>query len=207
MIEAMIDDQHHPTNSSESIDEAPRLQMEPEERNGSLRIDELSIILGFLPWKEILGARVCKLWQEAAKVTSVPTTSSESTTRICSSNPVLTLRTEEDLRALGWIIEALPRLGELAIASVPVTSGPSFSFSFWSLRNVDLSPLVRFRDLRVLSLDGILFNGPYPFIFDFPCLSVVSGMFCNVSCHNWTRFHPLLLKVLSDILSFKSFLI
>lgn len=118
-----------------------------------LGADEISLILAFLSWKEILKARVSKKWQEAAKLTTVPDT------KHCFFGGQLYhgvyISGNQGANALGWLSVALPRLDGLAFRGT-VSLPPDVSM---------VQQL--FPELRHLTLSGTTLSGSHPSIFQF----------------------------------------
>ncbi|OEU21405.1 hypothetical protein FRACYDRAFT_235028 [Fragilariopsis cylindrus CCMP1102] len=119
-----------------------------------LGVDEISLILAFLSWKEILQARVSKKWQEAAKLTMVPDT------KHCFLggqfyHGVYASSNQDWANALGWLSVALPRLDGLAFRGT-VSLPPDVS-----------TVQQRFPELRHLTLSGTNLSGFHPSIFQF----------------------------------------
>jgi hypothetical protein len=119
-----------------------------------LGVDEISLILAFLSWNEILNARVSKKWQEAAKLTTVPDTKE----RFHEGDEYhgVYIRNQDAVNALGWLSDALPRLDGL------IFRGSRFT----STRTVDYIQQ-RFPELRHLTLSGTDLSGFQPSIFLF----------------------------------------
>ena len=73
-----------------------------------LGLDELSHVLGFLSWKELLKARVCKKWRETVKMTLVPPSMSRKIQ--WTDKPDYFVANREYALALIWVVDALPRI-------------------------------------------------------------------------------------------------
>mmetsp|Transcript_7432 Transcript_7432/g.17819 ORF Transcript_7432/g.17819 Transcript_7432/m.17819 type:complete len:422 (+) Transcript_7432:67-1332(+) len=146
--------------------------------------DELSQVLGFLGWKELLKARVCKKWREAVKVTLVPPTMSRKLSWI--NNPDYFIVNRDYALALNWVVDALPRIQTIhcgffykGTTTFMVKKGddPIESYVYYPENRenppVDFRCLAKLRDLRSLNLEGLSFNGSYDFLFNFPKLEVL----------------------------------
>ena len=152
-------------------------------------------ILGFLNWKELLQARVCRRWREAVRCTPVP----ESRTADSWQTPELYVGNREAAEALGWLSNALPMLtslnflfdiGKSKLFQVAngEDAGPSLMVST-TLRNrnsqrpVDISCIANFHHLRNLAIHGLYLNGRYPFLFEFSNLRTLE--FYNLGRLKW----------------------
>ncbi|CAJ1935190.1 unnamed protein product [Cylindrotheca closterium] len=150
-----------------------------------LGLDELSQVLGFLSWKELLKSRVCSKWREAVKVTLVPPSMSRKISWM--ENPDYFIVNREYALALNWVVDALPRIQTIHTGfflkgtttfmvekgDAPIESyvyHPENRESPW----IDFRVLTRLRDLRSLSLEGLSFNGSYDYLFNFPKLEVLN---------------------------------
>jgi hypothetical protein len=135
----------------------------------------LSNVFAFLNWKDILRCRVCRTWRQAVKVTDVP----ESISNMFPT-PDLYVNNEEFAKALGWIGIEIPRVPSMNIRFNVYTTKPFeiadgedpeptlVSSAVNHSGPVDLMPIVNFRHLKHLSINGASFNGSYPYLFDFP---------------------------------------
>lgn len=137
--------------------------------------DILSSIFGFLHWKDILRARVCYKWREAAKLTEVP----ESVTDDGWHTQEFYVQNQKVGAALSWIADALPGMPSVNFdfslsktEYIEFEDGENPCFSFYSgfaeaPKKVDITPIANFRRLRNLKLNGADLNGSYPCLFDF----------------------------------------
>lgn len=133
-----------------------------------LGTDELSIILSFLNWKDILKARVNRKWKEAARITPVP----ESTTGTRMSIPELFVENREFALVLEWLVVAIPKIPTVNI---------DFSAPVWNYAGLPAGPspvnletsLPKLHALQTLILRKADLNGSYPFLFNFPNLKTL----------------------------------
>jgi len=150
----------------------------------------ISNIFEFLHWKDILRARVCCDWREAAKLAQVP----ESITDDGWHTRELYVQNRKIAEAIGWIADALPGMSSVNFL-FELKKSEEFKFAkgedprnvlepFYSPdysldedrprpeipRPVDISPIANFRRLRNLRIKQADLNGSYPFLFDFPNL-------------------------------------
>jgi len=148
---------------------------ENRSRNSSaiavLDTDLLSIILAFLDWPEVLPARVCRQWSEAAKLANVTE---------------LNVRNRDIGLQLPWMSQSLANLESFKIdfgtslskdfdiqdgeEAEPTLRLPTVEEGYEPPAAVDLSPIQNFTGLQRLSLRQTRLNGKYPFLFQFKSL-------------------------------------
>ena len=135
----------------------------------TLSADEAALIFSFLPPTDILRARVCTTWRDAAKQTTVPPSKFE----------VDDMKSYNAMRVMST---ALPNLQQLTIYdfvdgaskyvdgedSHELISSPNFVFQTYEYNINLVSNFSKLRKLSVLS-DAPL-NGRYPTLFNFPLL-------------------------------------
>ena len=136
--------------------------------------DEISLILGFLQWDDILKSRVNKQMREAAKMTLVP---------YSKDDPEFFVWNTDYVTALEQIHAALPMLQCIHCQQsyqehrkLIIQNGTNphriegvFPSPFQPVP-VSIEIVGHYRHLRHLSLQGVDLNGSYPFLFDFPQL-------------------------------------
>ena len=130
--------------------------------------DILGLILGFLEWKEIIQARVCRTWKEAA-------------CRAIVSGELL-VDNRHKATALGWISQAIPKLMCLHITFPPMVDfchGEDSDPDHIPRSPIDLTPIEKFQGLKKLSIQGGKLNGRYPFLFQFPQLESLTLFGCG----------------------------
>lgn len=176
------DDDNNP--SSIGYDQSSRLVMNssaPAQESGNLAhlnggtaddtareeigADEVAIIFSFLSHSDIMRARVCTTWRDAAKKTIVPP----------SEFVVNSKRTYNAMRAMST---ALPNLQQLFISNLRgrriYSNGddPDEEIAAETAHYTthDINIITRFRKLRVLIIDTISMNGRYPILFNFSYL-------------------------------------
>ena len=159
----------------------------------------MSSIFEFLHWKEILRARVCCKWREAAKLTQVP----ESITDDGWRTPELYVQNRNIAEALGWIADALPGMSAV-IFDFGLKKSEEFDFATGEdplsvlepepfmgdilrpevlPRPVDISSIANFRRIRKLVINQASLNGSYPYLFDFPNLRTLE--LCSIRRLRW----------------------
>ena len=131
-----------------------------------LIIDEIAIIFGFLKHNEIMHARVCTTWRDAAKKTLVPP----------SDFQVKNLRSYNAMRVIST---AIPNMQQLSICTFgryghkysdgedPVEEQAARTANYTSH---DLNIISNFTKLRILNVHSVNFTGRYPALFDFSFL-------------------------------------
>mmetsp|Transcript_5304 Transcript_5304/g.11506 ORF Transcript_5304/g.11506 Transcript_5304/m.11506 type:complete len:394 (+) Transcript_5304:39-1220(+) len=140
----------------------------------SLNVDTIAITFGFLGWKEILAARVCKKFKEAAVLTHVPLT---FTLRWGNAVPELCVDSARLYGSLTLMARALPNLHQMCLLNgtdLRFEDGDDPEPRPYDIRHgkefCEIAPITGFRRLRSLTLIGGLFNGYYPSLFHFPYL-------------------------------------
>lgn len=159
--------------------------------NDVLGIDILSLVLSYLDWKEILRARICKSWQEAASRTLVPTSCRVYRWKTTEEYWVRNLSCA---LALEWLADALPKLQRInfgragqsrasfsvkrgILAGDETTGGTNISSLRVSSARQEqfcLDTLEKFRHLLHLNLEQMRLVGSYPVLFDFPRLQTLN---------------------------------
>jgi hypothetical protein len=136
---------------------------------GELGTDEVAIIFSFLPYYDIMRARVCTTWRDAAKKTLVPLTDFSSEFVV---NSVV------KYNAMRVMSTALPNLQQLSICGLghghkyidgedPDEERAAWTAN-WTSHDIDI--ISRFSKLRILTIWGDSLNGRYPVLFNFPLL-------------------------------------
>ena len=139
-----------------------------------LSIDEVAIIFGFLTHVDIMRARVCSTWREAAKKTLVPWTDFD----------VDSLRSYNAMRAMST---ALPNLQQISICRLDYKQrfidgeDPSeriaAATASWTAHDINI--VSNFRKLRKMSICEVPLNGRYPVLFNFPLIRVLHIQECG----------------------------
>ena len=135
--------------------------------------DQIAIIFGFLKHNEIMHARVCTTWRDAAKKTLVPP----------SDFQVRNVRSYNALRVMS---SALTNMQQLSICGLgashkysdgedPVQKQAALTANY-TLH--DLNIISNFRKLRILNVHSVSLNGRYPTLFDFPHLQKLELFDC-----------------------------
>lgn len=153
----------------------------------ALEKDVLASILSYLTWKEILNARVCKKWKEAAKLTLVPESVTVESYKI--ERKEIYVKNYSIAKALTtWIVDALPRIQSInfdfnchakerfdfAEGEDPVLDDPDPGMHPGPFPPVNIRQLANFHDLRQLYLMNMNLNGSYPFLFNFANLQTLN---------------------------------
>ena len=147
----------------------PTLSPKRDEAVEELSIDEVAIIFGFLSYTDIMRARVCTSWREAAKKTLVPQTKLLVVDSLRSYNTVRVMST------------ALPNTQQILIESLgpeqrfidgedPDEEGAAVTTN-WTSHDINI--VSNFRNLLCLAIFKAPLNGRYPVLFDFPLLRVL----------------------------------
>jgi len=128
--------------------------------------DEVVNIFSFLSHADIMKARVCISWREAAKKTIVPP----------SEFVVKSKRSYNAMRVMSTST-ALPNLQQLSISNLRgrhiYSNGddPDEAIAaetvHYTTHTHDINIITRFRNLRVLVIGTICMNGRYPLLFNF----------------------------------------
>ncbi|KAK1734522.1 hypothetical protein QTG54_014770 [Skeletonema marinoi] len=140
-----------------------------------LSVDEVAIIFGFLPHQDIMRARVCSMWRDAAKKTIVPP----------SDFVVDSVRSYNAMRV---IAAALPNLQQLSIYDI----GRGLKYKYideedpdegWArytahVPTYDINVISNFRKLSGLVIYKATLNGRYPSSFHFPNLQSLAITYC-----------------------------
>eukprot|EP00985_Skeletonema_marinoi_P006901 scaffold3013_cov112-Skeletonema_marinoi.AAC.7 len=142
-----------------------------DETAEELSADEVAIIFGFLSPYDIMHARVCTTWRDAAKKTVVPP-SYESYYKIYN------VRSYNAVRAMST---ALPNLDQLDISDLEFSdlAGRFFSRGENSVVSLDINIISSFRKLRRLYLYKVEMHGRNLGLFEFPLLRVLSIRYCH----------------------------
>jgi hypothetical protein len=148
-----------------------------DETAGELSADEvvITIIFSFLPPVDILRARVCTTWRDAAKKTLVPLT----------EFVINSVRSYNAMRVMSTV---LPKLQQLTI------SDPGFGHKYidgedpdeyWlhllptELTTLDIDIISNFSKLRSLTIFDAPLNGRYAILFNFPLLQKLTISGCS----------------------------
>ena len=142
----------------------------------SMSVDELAIVLGFLPPEDIMRARVNNKLREAAMITMVPPTNNFNVDSVKKYN------------AMGAMSIALPNLQRITlnnffpgVAKYNDGEDPDEQQTAHTASHTthDIEIISRFAKLRVLNIRTTQLNGRYPFFFNsFPLLQKLSIRFC-----------------------------
>eukprot|EP00984_Skeletonema_dohrnii_P034889 scaffold34099_cov222-Skeletonema_dohrnii-CCMP3373.AAC.1 len=169
---AIGDDQslHSPSSSAPPAPERERRNMmhlaDETTAAEELSADEVAIIFSFLPHQDIMHARVCKTWRDAAKKTLVP---------LCGFR-IDNVRSYNAMRVMAT---ALPNLQQLSIRGLGwghnkyVNGEDPDELKARRTANFithDIDIISSFTKLRVLHIEGAHLNGSYPVLFSFPLL-------------------------------------
>eukprot|EP00985_Skeletonema_marinoi_P007725 scaffold3445_cov80-Skeletonema_marinoi.AAC.6 len=141
--------------------------------------DEVAIIFSFLTHQDIMRARVCKTWRDAAKKTLVP---------LCEFR-VDSVRSYNAMRAMAT---ALPNLQQLLIRGLgsgddKYVNGEDpdpdermaldldrlIATATVNYTTHDINIISNFAKLRVLHIEDAPLNGSYPVLFSFPLLEIL----------------------------------
>eukprot|EP00985_Skeletonema_marinoi_P011912 scaffold5641_cov86-Skeletonema_marinoi.AAC.6 len=131
--------------------------------------DEVAIIFSFLSHADIMRARVCKTWRDAATKTLVP---------LCDFK----IDSERSYNAMRVMTAALPNLQQISIHSLgrghkysdgedPHESCARVTANFMTH---DIDMISSFTKLRVLHFENAPLIGRYPVLFNFPLLRELS---------------------------------
>eukprot|EP00985_Skeletonema_marinoi_P010168 scaffold4795_cov191-Skeletonema_marinoi.AAC.6 len=142
-----------------------------------LSVDEVAIIFGYLLHQDIMRARVCKTWREAAKKAIVPP----------SDFVVDGVRSYNAMRVMST---ALPNIQQLSIYDLGhgldiFTNGEdpdeerAAAAETASYTTHDINIISNFRKLRVLEILNAPLNGRYPSLFHFPHLQRLAITYCH----------------------------
>jgi len=148
-----------------------------------LSIDEISTVLGFLSWREILLARVSKKFKAAATLTPVPLTNNHDTTQ-GFNEPEYCVDSRRAYTALAWMVRALPKLQQISFINTNdmpfFEDGNNPDTSMYTQHEdgsgssrqsaQQISIISNFGHLRSLKLHDIALNGYYPCLVGFPHL-------------------------------------
>ena len=149
---------------------AEELSADANDTVEQLSTDEVAIIFSSLTPKDIMRARVCKAWREAAKKTLVPLTKF-----------VKSVRSYKAMRAIRVMSTALPNLQQLSICGISGI-GRKNKYSDGedpdeenaqrtaSHRAHDINIISNFRKLRTMMIKDAPLNGRYPILFNFQLL-------------------------------------
>ena len=183
------------SNKNKKWNEKQKLCCEHRKVTVVLAIDEISSILGYLSWKEILVARVSSKWRDAARLTFPPQSISPRSMKTRWTTPDYYVRNRDAALALSWLSRDLPRMktvyvnfsipsssqfaiaaGENAESSSRLSDDDSIWAQFGRVNQpspsppIDLKILESFRHLERLVLYQTDLRGSYPFLFQFKYL-------------------------------------
>eukprot|EP00985_Skeletonema_marinoi_P007731 scaffold3445_cov80-Skeletonema_marinoi.AAC.12 len=146
-----------------------RMNLDDDKTGEELSIDEVAIVFSFLPHRDIMRARVCTTWRDAAKKTLVP---------LCEFR-VDSVRSYNAMRVMAT---ALPNLQQLSIHSLGRVHKYSYGEDPDEVQarctahfiTHDINIISSFTKLRVLHIDTASdtrsLNRRYPVLFNFPLL-------------------------------------
>ena len=148
------------------------IALDKNESAAELSTDEVAMIFCFLPYTDIMRARVCASWREAAKKTLVPL-SDFDVDSVSSFNAMRVMST------------ALPNLQQISIH--PLGPGQRFingedpdeegaaETANYAAHDINIvSNFRKLREMRIYCADEAPLNGRYPVLFNFPLLRVLS---------------------------------
>ena len=148
-----------------------------------LGIDEIAVALGYLDWKDILRARVCKRFRDAAKITLVPMTSRRIDYH--TSYGEFVVDSPGAYHALGWMSNALTNLQQI---SFHAQKSPAMIFEDGEDPNeadflerypdeyirINTDSITPFPRLQSLAISNVWMNGRYPQLFRLLHLKVLN---------------------------------
>jgi hypothetical protein len=140
---------------------------------GELGTDEVTIIFSFLPYYDIMRARVCRTWRDAAKKTLVPPSD-------------FVVNSVKKYHAMRVMSTALPNLQQITLLHlggrhkyVDGEDPDEFTARLtadYTAHDIDI--ISRFSKLRSLKIWGAPLNGRYTILFNFPLLQILSMKYC-----------------------------
>jgi hypothetical protein len=144
-----------------------------DETAEELSTDEVAIIFGFLAPKDIMCARVCRTWRDAAKKTLAPLTE-------------FRVNSVREYNAMRTMSIALPNLQQLSLQFLghghkysdgedPDEMWAAFTAN-WATHDIEL--LSNFGMLEILAIPDAPLNGRYPVLFNFPLLQKLTIWKC-----------------------------
>ena len=143
----------------------------------SLITDHVASIFGFLKHNEIMHARVCTTWRDAAKKTLVPPSDFE-------------VKNVRSYNALRVMTTALPNIQQLSICNLGARNkysdgeDPGLAALTANYTAHDINIISNFRKLRILNVVcSENLNGRYPALFDFSFLQKLE--LCGCSKLKW----------------------
>jgi hypothetical protein len=154
------------------------MHLASDETDEELSSDEVAIIFSFLQPKDIMPARVCTTWRDAAKKTLV-----HPVDPFDDSVQIYDVRSYNAVRVMST---ALPNLEQLMISNLG--SGHVYSDGDdpeeWDINHInyivhDINIISRFRKLRILEFCQAPLTGRYPVLFNFPLLRDLSIRYCR----------------------------
>jgi len=170
-------------HSNFDFDMYPSAPPSPESMNGmhvaddeaaeAVSADEVAIIFSFLPPQDIMRARVCTTWREAAKKTLVPPAA-------------LKVDSLKSFNAMRVMCTALPNLQQLSISNIngrhkyidgedPDERRARYTANY-TTHNINI--ISSFRKLCSLEIRGSYLSGRYPALSTFPLLTKLSISYC-----------------------------
>lgn len=141
----------------------------------TLSTDEIAFVFGYLSWKEILHARVCKTFKHAASLTLVPPT--DSVPHVLGKCEFCVESTRSYRALATWMANALPNLQQICFFNLPnINNGEDPEYgqddhrigSHLPAHQIDI--ISAYKNLTSLTLGNISLNGCYPGLFRFPLL-------------------------------------
>jgi hypothetical protein len=165
---------HHSSAPSATNESRKKMRL-ADESAGEFSCDEMTIVLSFLPYGDIMRARVCKTLRDDAKKTLVPVT----------DFVVYNVRSYNAMRVMST---ALPNFQQISLRYL----GDEYKYNdgedaeeVWARDTANRTTLhidyiiLNFRELRSLELCYTPLNGRYPVLFNFPYLQKLSIWSCT----------------------------
>eukprot|EP00984_Skeletonema_dohrnii_P034654 scaffold33624_cov191-Skeletonema_dohrnii-CCMP3373.AAC.3 len=172
-LELELEDTGMHPSAPPSPESMNKMHLTNETTAEEVSIDEVAIVFSFLLPNDIMRARVCKTWSDAARKTLVP---------LCEFK-VDSVRSYNAMRAMS---SALPHLQQLSISNIhgrhkysdggdPDERRARYSASY---ATHDINIISNFRKLCSLEIRGAHLSGRYPVLFTFPLLTKLSIKKC-----------------------------
>jgi len=165
---------HFAMQSTASAPESSNdMHLASDETDEELSSDEVAIIFSFLQPNDIMPARVCTTWRDAAKETLVP-----------PSDESVEIHDPRSYNAVRVMSTALPNLEQLEISNLGnwhvYSEGEDPEWE-WGTNHIthDIDIISRFRKLRILDFFKAPLTGRYPVLFNFPLLQELSISYCQ----------------------------
>ncbi|KAK1736279.1 hypothetical protein QTG54_012879 [Skeletonema marinoi] len=143
----------------------PATMASPSATAMDISTDELAIIFGCLGPDDIMRARCCKKWSEAAKRTIVPLTE-------------FVVNSENRYNAMEAMTRALPNLQKITLRKLESTQiryldGEDADDDLQIDEDLDINVISRFTKLSYLEIHNAPLNGIYPMLFHFRHLEML----------------------------------